>query len=365
VAAFFLKWLEDVKDAQTEEGVFPDVAPRIIVETDGAPGWGDAGVIVPFSLYQCYGDERFLARHYSAMKKWVDFTRRANPDGIRKNRVGNNYGDWVAVGSDTSKELVGTAFYAHVADLVARSAGILGYDEDAKTYGELFQKLRQTFAASYLLEDGHLSSDTQTAYALALRFGLVPEEGRSAVLSRFVESIERNDNRLTTGFLGVRHLLPALSENGRTDVAYRLLLSEKFPSWGYEIRNGATTIWERWDGYTKEKGFQDPAMNSFNHYAFGSVGEWMYENVAGIDTSGLAEGEVVIRPQPGGGLTHAEASFESMYGTIESRWTLEGGRFELHVKVPVNLEAEVHVLGKTFRVGSGEHSFTSTRETTP
>jgi alpha-L-rhamnosidase len=187
----------------------------------------------------------------------------------------------------------------------------------------------------------------------------VPEDKRAALLDRFVESVERASGRLTTGFLGVRHLLPALSENGRTDVAYRLLMSEEFPSWGYEIRNGATTIWERWDGYTEEKGFQDPGMNSFNHYAFGSVGEWMYENVAGIDASGLAEGRVVIRPQPGGGLTRAEASYESVHGTIESRWSVENGRFELHVKLPVNVEAEVHVLDETFRVGSGDHSFSS------
>jgi alpha-L-rhamnosidase len=378
VASFFTKWLQDVRDAQSDEGAFSDVAPRIVVTTDGSPGWGDAGVIVPWTLYGCYGDERLLERHYEAMKKWVEHIRSANPDLIRKNELNNNYGDWVAIGSETSKELLATAFFAHDADLLARIARVLGKQDDSSSYQDLFERIRMAFVANFLDDEGRVLGDTQTGYVLALRFDLVPEKLREKAVSHLVRAIDEKGGHLSTGFLGVKHLLPALGEGGRFDVAYRLLLNDTFPSWGYEIRNGATTIWERWDGWTEEKGFQDPGMNSFNHYAFGSVGEWMYENVAGIDfdESAPANERIVIWPRPGGGLTHAQASYDSIRGRIESDWNLEGARFELTVTIPVGTDALVHVPGQVqdadgqavlreeegftvFSVGSGRYRFSS------
>jgi alpha-L-rhamnosidase len=347
VAAFFTKWLQDVRDAQSAGGAFSDVSPRLIVTTDGSPGWGDAGILVPWSLYQCYGDERLLERHYDAMRRWIEYVRSANPDLVRRNLLNNNYGDWVAVGSSTSKELLATAFFARDADLLARIARVLGRKDDAARYRSLFDAIRSAFAGAFLDDEGRVEGDTQTGYALALRFGLVPEALREKVLAHLVRAIDAKGGHLSTGFLGVRDLLPALSEGGRFDVAYRLLMNETFPSWGYEIRNGATTIWERWDGWTEASGFQDPGMNSFNHYSFGSVGEWMYENVAGIriDESAPASERIAIRPSPGGGLTHARASYDSIRGRIESAWSLDGGRFELKVAVPVNSEALVYLPG--------------------
>jgi alpha-L-rhamnosidase len=347
VAAFFTKWLQDVRDAQSEGGAFSDVAPRLIVTTDGSPGWGDAGIIVPWSLYECYGDERLLERHYDAMRRWIEYIRAANPDLIRRNLLNNNYGDWVAVGSSTSKELLATAFFARDADLLARIARVLGEQDDAAAYQSLFEAIRAAFAEAFLDDEGRVQGDTQTGYVLALRFGLIPEALRERAVSHLVRAIEEKGGHLSTGFLGVRDLLPALSESGRFDVAYRLLMNETFPSWGYEIQNGATTIWERWDGWTETGGFQDAGMNSFNHYSFGSVGEWMYENVAGIRHDESApEGErITIRPRPGGGLTRARASYDSIRGRIESEWSLDDDRFALKVTIPVNSEALVHVPG--------------------
>jgi alpha-L-rhamnosidase len=348
VASFFTKWLQDVRDAQSEDGAFSDVAPRIVVTTDGSPGWGDAGVIVPWTLYRCYGDERILDRHYEAMRQWVEHILRSNPGLIRKNDLNNNYGDWVAIGSETPKEILATAFFAHDADLLARTARVLGRNEDAASYQALLERVRAAFAAAFFDEEGRILGDTQTGYVLALEFDLVPEALRGRMVSHLARAVEEKGGHLSTGFLGVKHLLPALGNGGRLDLAYRLLLNETFPSWGYEIKNGATTIWERWDGFTSEKGFQDPSMNSFNHYAFGSVGEWMYENVTGIDFDESAPGNerIVIRPSPGGGLTHARAHYDSIRGRIESEWNLAGTTLALSVTIPVNADALVYLPGR-------------------
>lgn len=378
VAAFFTKWLRDLEDAQSPEGAFPDVAPKVIVTTDGAPGWGDAGIIVPWTLYRCYGDERLLESNYGAMQRHVDFIRRANPDLIRRNRVGNNYGDWVAIDSDTPKELLATAFFAHDAELMSQIASVVGRDNDAVAYRELFEAIRTTFQEEFMEDDARLAGDTQTGYVLALRFGLIPDDQRVVAADHLVRAIAEKDGHLSTGFLGVRHLLPALTENGRDDVAFDLLMNETFPSWLYEVNNGATTIWERWDGWTEASGFQTPSMNSFNHYAYGSVGEWMVANVAGLDIGAPGYETIVIRPRVGGGLTHAKATYESIYGEIESSWRIDAGRFELTVTIPVNTEATIHVPGRVeesdgvepetaetgdvFRVGSGHYVFVSTLE---
>jgi alpha-L-rhamnosidase len=347
VAGFFAKWMVDVEDAQSAEGGFSDVSPRIVDTEDGAPGWGDAGVIVPWTMFQCYGDTGLLARHYDAMAKWIHYIDVANPNHLWRRRVNNNFGDWVAVGSRTPKDVLSTAFFAYSARLLSRMALALDRPEDARRYEDLFQSIKTAFGREFVTPSGRIAGDTQTCYALALRFDLLPEDRRPAAVRYLVEDIDRNGGHLTTGFLGVGHLLPALSEAGRDDVAYRLLLNDTFPSWGYSIRHGATTIWERWDGWTEDKGFQDPGMNSFNHYAFGSVGEWLYRFVAGIDTDPDAPGfkRVVVQPRPGGGLTFARGTYDSVRGRVASEWRLEGERLRLKIVIPPNATATVHVPG--------------------
>jgi alpha-L-rhamnosidase len=351
VAAFFEKWMIDVEDAQSPEGAFPDVAPLFGERSEaflkkGSPAWGDAGVIVPWTIYKTYDDTRIIERHYDAMTRWMEYLREANPDLLRKNRMGNNYGDWLSPKGDyTPKDLLATAYWAYDAKMMAEMAEALGREEDSQLYEDLFKSIKHAFNEAYVAPDGRIKGDTQTSYVLALHMDLLPEELRPAAADHLVRAIEREDWHLSTGFVGVGYLCPVLTETGHSDVAYRLLNNETYPSWGYTIRNGATTIWERWDGWTEENGFQSPNMNSFNHYSLGSVGEWLYRYVAGIDldpqTAGY--GRIIIRPHPGGGLTHARGEYDSVHGKIVSAWNIEGDRFKLEVTIPPNTTATVHV----------------------
>ncbi len=349
VAAFFEKWMADVEDAQSPDGAFPDVAPLLrgsgLIDLRwGAPAWGDAGVIVPWTIYRTYDDARIVERHYDAMARWMEYLYRANPDLIRKNGLGNNYGDWLSPKGDrTPKDLLATAYWAYDAKLMAEMAGATGRHEDARDYGDLNDRIIAAFNETYVYPDGRIEGDTQTCYLLALHMGLLPEEPRSAAAEHLVRTIEREDWHLSTGFVGVGYLCPVLTEAGFTDVAYRLLENETYPSWGYTVKNGATTIWERWDGWTEENGFQSPNMNSFNHYSLGSVGEWLYRYVAGIDLGSPGYGRIVIRPRPGGSLTHARAEYDSVRGRISSFWRIEGDRFVLEALVPPNINATVYV----------------------
>ncbi|CAN5223312.1 alpha-L-rhamnosidase [soil metagenome] len=351
VAAFFGKWMVDVEDAQSPEGAFPDVAPLLrgsgLIDLRwGAPAWGDAGVIVPWTIYRTYDDTRIVERHYSAMTRWMEYLREANPDLVRKNRMGNNYGDWLSPKGDlTPKDLLATAYWAYDAGLMAEMAGAIGRHDDAREYRDLNENIKAAFEEAYVSPDGRIQGDTQTCYLLALHMELLPEDLRSAAAEHLVRSIEREDWHLSTGFAGVGYLCPVLTEAGYADVAYRLLENETYPSWGYTIKNGATTIWERWDGWTEENGFQSPNMNSFNHYSLGSVGEWLYRYVAGIDLDphGVGYERILIRPRPGGSLTHARAEYDSVRGRISSSWKVEDDRFVLEVLIPPNTTANVHV----------------------
>jgi alpha-L-rhamnosidase len=348
VAAFFEKWMTDVQDAQSPEGAFPDVAPLLrgsgLIDLRwGAPAWGDAGVIVPWTIYRAYDDTRIVERHYDAMARWMEYLHEANPDFIRKNRMGNNYGDWLSPkGDHTPKHLLATAYWAYDAKLLAEMAEATGRNEDAREYRVLNERIKASFEEAYVSPDGRIEGDTQTCYLLALHMELLPEELRSAAADHLVRTIEREDWHLSTGFVGVGYLCPVLTEAGYTDVAYRLLGNETYPSWGYTIKNGATTIWERWDGWT-EAGFQSPNMNSFNHYSLGSVGEWLYRYVAGIDVGAPGYGRIIIRPHPGGGLTRASGEYDSVRGRISSSWKIEDDRFVLETLIPPNTTATVHV----------------------
>ncbi|WP_394846111.1 glycoside hydrolase family 78 protein [Pendulispora brunnea] len=359
VASFFTKWTRDVDDAQSPNGAFPDFAPSF--STWGStPAWGDAGVIVPWTMYLAYGDTRILREHYAAMVRWVEHIRTANPDFLWRNQRGSDYGDWLSIDADTDKEVLATAFYAHSVDLVARIARILGEDADAHTYGALFASIKDAFKNAYVGADGTVRSNTQTVYALALRFELLPENLRSLAASHLMADVEARGH-LSTGFVGVAHLLPVLTAYGRVDLAYRLLNTDTFPSWLYSVNKGATTIWERWDGIRPNGQFQDPGMNSFNHYSLGSVGEWMYATIAGIELDEAHPGykHFFVRPRPGGGLESASGKLDTIHGTIVSDWKIAGRVFSLNVTVPPNTTATVSVPfgGGERTVASGQYTF--------
>ncbi len=384
-APFFTKWMRDVVEAQSPEGAFADVAPRYVHTSENVPGWADAGVIVPWTVYEAYGDKRILARTYEAMCRYVDNLEKHNPDYLWLNKRGNDYGDWLSIQADTPKEVVATAFFARSADLVSRVAGLLDKPEDAKRYRGIFEKVKDAFVRAYVQADGTIHGDTQTCYILALRFGLLEGELRHAAESHLIDRIKERDWHLSTGFLGCAYALPTLTEIGRSDVAYRLLENTDFPSWGYPIQHGATTMWERWDGWTHHKGFQDPGMNSFNHYAFGAVGEWMYRTMAGLCPAAPGYRQVKIAPQVGGHFTFVRAEYHSICGHILSEWRMENGLLRLRVRIPANTKAIVRVPSKApdrvreitcgsdarvaptqcesdaaiFEIGSGEYLFES------
>ena len=361
VAAFITKWGDDILDAQSPEGAYPDVAPRLGAERDGAPAWADAGIIVPWTIYQRYGDVRILERHWDAMERYLAYLVRHNPDLLWRSRRHNDYGDWLAVAADTPREVLATAYLAYDAELMARIAGVLGRTDREAHYQELHRDVVAAFNRAYVGEDGFIEGDTQTVYLLALHMDLVADEVRERVAERLVADIEARDWHLTTGFVGVALLCPVLTEYGYAEVAHRLLLNETFPSWGYSIRHGATTIWERWDGWTEEGGFQTPLMNSFNHYSLGSVAQWLYEYVAGIRLDPERPGyeHVLIAPEPGP-LEWARATYHSVRGPITSAWRRDGDTFHLDVEIPANVTATVVLPdGERRDVGSGRYSFSA------
>ncbi len=342
VSAFFTKWLGDMEDAQAVDGAFQDVAPNIGVVGAGVSGWGDAGVVCPWTIWKTYGDRRVVEGHYQAMKKWLDHLR-DNSNGCLRPPKG--FGDWLSIGEETPKDVIGTAYFAYSAKLLSEMAAAIGKQDDSEKYGELFKEIKAAFNRAYVSEDGKIKGDTQTVYVLALYFGLLDNEKSEQAAQHLVKAIERRDWHLSTGFLGLSYLCPVLTQTGNLDIAYRLLNSDTFPSWLYPVKNGATTIWERWDGWTEENGFQDPGMNSFNHYAYGSVGQWLFTTVAGIAPAEPGYKKVVIHPLPGGGITWVNADYSSIRGRIAARWEVLNGKFQLDVTIPPNTQAEVYMPG--------------------
>ncbi|MFF1839187.1 alpha-L-rhamnosidase [Streptomyces sp. NPDC058231] len=350
---FLTKWLGDLRDGQSEDGAFTDVAPFVGTVGRGVAGWGDAGVTVPWALYQAYGDTRVLEQSWPSMLKWLDYLEKHSSGFLRPDE---GYGDWLNIQDETPKDVIGTAYFAHAADLVARAAEALG--EDPAPYRSLFGSVRDAFRAAYVSSGGKVKGDTQTAYVLALSMDLLTESDRGPAADRLVELIRSKDWHLSTGFLGTPRLLPVLTATGHTDVAYRLLVQRSFPSWGYQIDKGATTMWERWDSIRPDGSFQDAGMNSFNHYAYGSVGEWMYANIAGIAPAAPGFRKILVRPRPGGGVTEAEGHYDSVQGPITTRWSADGGAFRLTLTVPANTTAEVWVpASDPARVGHGASEF--------
>jgi alpha-L-rhamnosidase len=343
VHAFFTKWLQDMIDAQRADGQFPRVVPIKVAGDDGGPAWADAGVICPWTIYQVYGDRRLLERQYPSMVKFIEFCKnRSTPELLPPEKF-HCFGDWLNINDDTPKEVIYTAYFALSTKLTAQAAEALGKTEDAKKFNELFDGIKQAFNKAYVSEDGKIKGDTQTAYVLAIAVDLVDGEKYQAAAKRLVELIEKRDWHLSTGFVGTKDLMLVLSKIGRNDVAYRLLHNDTFPSWGFSIKHGATSIWERWNGWTPEQGFGDPGMNSFAHYSFGAVYQWMVENIGGIRADEAAYKKIVIKPQPGGKLTWAKTSYDSIQGIIATGWKIEKDKLLLAVVIPANTTALVYI----------------------
>jgi alpha-L-rhamnosidase len=318
------------------------------------------------------------------MKAFVDNIESRYPALIRADgevEGWQGFGDWLATDvartgdarfGNTPKDLIGTAFFCYSAKLLARIAGVLGDVSDLEHYEALAQRVRAAFRRRFVTGEGRLVSETQTAYVLVLYFGLLDRDETERAVATLVRDIEARGNHLSTGFVGTPYLLPVLTNYGRLDVAYRLLLQTTAPSWLYPITQGATTIWERWDGWTEEKGFQDPAMNSFNHYAYGAVGEWLYGTLAGLELdpdlspSRNAYRRARIQPRPpriedfpnGVPIRYVRAALDSVHGRYEVAWEIANGRFTLSVRIPPNCSAKVILPdGATHDIVAGRHEF--------
>ncbi|HZG58822.1 alpha-L-rhamnosidase [Paenibacillus sp.] len=369
VSTFFLKWLRDLRDNQQKSGAITDFAPWIEKPIHyphvGSAGWADAIVIVPWHMYQVYGDVRVLEENFEAIEKWIRHNEDLHPEHIRD--IHPQFGDWLSLHDEDTLEneskfpgktnalstmpldVFATAYYAYTAALAADIAGVLGREDRARHYAELSENIKEAFRGAYVEADGTIRGHAQSCYVFALWMKLLTPEQEPLAVRHLVDKIVKNDYHMTTGFHGIKYLLPILTEYGHADIAYRLLLQTSYPSWLYSIRHGATTIWERWDGWTEHKGFQSPGMNSFNHYALGSVGEWMFRYMAGID---LTPGKIgfqrfLIRPVLTDKLEFVHASYDSKYGKIAVRWDRGGmpneKSYDLVVTVPANTQATVRL----------------------
>lgn len=341
--AFLSKWLQDLRDTQNEAGAFPGVAPIIPGRFDGGygpAGWADAGVHVPWAVWQAYGDTKVIDENYDAMKRYVDYLDRDSTNHIRST---GGYLDWLNLDDNTPADVLDTAFVAKSTREFAQMAAAVGRNDDAAEYMDRYRAIRQAYQDAFIAADGTVKGDSQTSYILTITNDLAPAGKERLVADQFVETLERRDWHLSTGFLGVDGLLPALTDIGRTDIAYRLLQNEDYPSWGYEIGKGATTIWERWNSIAPDGTFGDVGMNSFNHYAYGAVGEWMYRTMAGVSALEPGYRKILIAPEPGEGITSSDFSHRTPYGTVASAWRQTADGLELDVTVPGNSTAEVHV----------------------
>jgi len=354
VATFFAKWLKDLEADQNDTGMVPYVIPNVLQATaGGSAGWADAATIIPWNMYVAYGDRQILERQYNSMKAWVRYMEdKAGEDGLWN--TGFHFGDWLfysknddrdGISAITDKYLIAQAFFIHSAELLYKTAKVLNRNEDAAYYDSLVNKLKESFRNEYLTPNGRLVSSTQTAYVLALRFGLLPDSIQEQAAERLVKNMERYDNHITTGFLGTPYICAVLTQFGYIDKAYALLEQKTYPSWLYPVTMGATTIWERWDGIKPDSTFQNAGMNSFNHYAYGAIGHWMYTTVAGINPDEKLPGykHSILAPQPGGSLSYANATYHSMYGNIKSGWKRDEQVMQVDVEVPPNTTATVYL----------------------
>ncbi|MCF3110454.1 glycoside hydrolase family 78 protein [Niabella sp. CC-SYL272] len=348
---FFTKWLKDL-EADQIDGRVPHVIPNVLGNNANSAGWADVATIVPWQLYLAYGDKRTLAAQYNSMKNYVESVRKTTRNDLWN--TGFHFGDWLFYrpGDDndgrsavTDKYLIAQCFYAHSVQLLINAATVLGYTSDAAAYTQLLQNVKAAFVKEYLTPSGRLVSSTQTAYVLALHFDMLPEALRKQAAERLVENIKSYNNHLTTGFLGTPYLCHVLTRFGYTDMAYTLLLQESYPSWLYPVKMGATTIWERWDGIKPDGSFQTPSMNSYNHYAYGAIGDWMYRKMVGLDTEedGVGYKHIKVKPHIGGNFKQAAASLKTYYGLTKAGWEVTDGNIVMDVEVPANTRATVYL----------------------
>ena len=396
---FFAKWLKDVAADQDRNGMVPFVIPNVLGPgAGGSTGWADVCTIIPWNMYLAYGDKRTLEQQYSSMKAWVDYMQSKSKNNLWN--TGFHFGDWLFYrpfddndgrSAVTDKYLIAQCFYAYSTELLIKAAKVLGKSDDVTTYTALLASIRDAFVKEYLTPNGRLVSNTQTAYVLALNFDMLPESQRAAAAQRLADNVKSYGNHLTTGFLGTPYLCHVLTRFGYTDVAYQLLFQQTYPSWLYPVKMGATTIWERWDGIKPDSTFETPSMNSFNHYSYGAIGDWMYRVIAGIDTYEDAPGykHIKIQPHLTDRLTYADATLKTYYGTVRSHWKTDKGKLQMDVEVPANTRATVYipasssdsikesdaglgsvkgakVVGKegnyvVVEIGSGKYHFVSTR----
>lgn len=350
VARFFTKWLRDLKAEQSLDKGVPHVVPNILGdERFSSAAWGDAATICPWTLYLCYGDKKLLQEQFDSMKSWVEYIRRQGDNEYLWN-TGFHYGDWLGLDAKegsyvgaTATDLIATAFYAYSAELVVKAAQVLGRKADMEKYRDLHSNIVRAFRAEFITPSGRLAVPTQTAHVLVLMFGLAREEDKKRLLADLVRIIEINDNSLTTGFVGTPYLCHVLSQNGRHDLAGKLVMRKEYPSWLYQISKGATTIWEHWDGIKEDGSFWSNDMNSFNHYAYGAIGDWLYRVACGLDTDpgSPAYKHSIIQPKPVNGWTWARAELQTPYGRLASEWQKDGDNWQFKFIIPANTKATI------------------------
>ena len=363
ISAFYTKWLRDLNDDQWDHGPYPNFAPTPFIrkKMHFAAAWGDAGIICPWTIWQVYGDTRVIAEHWPKMEKFMEFRRSRDPGFKGTADKDCAFGDWLAIYKPkTPIPFIDLAYHAHGARLMAEMARAIGKKDRADHYSRRAEQLRKRFAELHVNADGTLKIANQSTYAMSLSFGLIPKALEARAADQLAKLIRANGNKMTTGFLGTRPLLPALSATGHHDLAGILMQQKQYPSWGYEVENGATTIWERWNSFIKGKGVHNPAMNSFSHYAFGAVCEWMFAELGGIDLLQPGYDLIKIAPRPTGTITHCSVATETRHGKLSCSWKLDGNQFHTEFTIPPNTEAVVTLPiagpgGQPRRIGSGTH----------
>ncbi len=364
-ARFFTKWLHDLASEQLEDGAVPHVVPDVLGSYSAA-AWSDAATIVPWVMYETYGDKRILEEQYESMKGWVDYmTNHTESNGLWMS--GYQYGDWLALDKEelvdrsgaTDRYLIANAYYLYSMDIVKKSALVLGKKEDAREYGKRYKRVLNIFRKEYFTVTGRMVGETQTALTLALHFDLAWKKDKERIAKLLESNIGAHKNHMSTGFVGTPYICHALSDHKMHDLAGVLFLKEDYPSWLYAVKKGATTIWERWNSILPNGDFEQSGMNSLNHYAYGSIGEWMYKKLAGINGIEAGYKKFYIKPMFIKGITWVCASFESVYGCIRSEWKCKNGKITVKVEIPVNTTAILYLPEKEGEVelGSGSYFF--------
>ncbi|MDD7885131.1 alpha-L-rhamnosidase [Flavivirga sp. 57AJ16] len=380
---FFSKWMRDVEADQLENGSVPHVIPNVLgSNASGSAGWADVATIIPWSIYLNYGDKNILKQQYKSMEAWVDYISSQTEDYLWNK--GSHFGDWLYYvpenndnSAETDKFLIAQCFYANSVQIMIQTANLLKKQKDVGKYTVLLNKIKEAFAEKYITEDGKLTSDSQTAYVLALNFNMLPENIRELAAQRLADNIRGYNYHLTTGFLGTPYLCHVLTKFGYHDLAFTLLMQKTYPSWLYPVTMGATTIWERWDGQKPNGDFQTPSMNSFNHYAYGAIGDWMYKILGGINTSEkvneVGYKKIILTPYINNNLllksdlkdqlTYVNADLNSCYGKISSHWKKSGDHIKINITIPVNTTAELHIPADTIeKVFEGKSKISDSKD---